>query len=516
MPPEGAQVLRWALGSDPTSLDPAYIVRDDDALVVDALFDSLTRLGPDLTAEPALARSWTRNEDATVFTFALDPAARWHDGTRVVGDDVVRGLQRVADGTLEPPSLHATLLRDVVGFAAAQVGGGSLPGVTAPDEATVRIELSDPVPEFPVVLSHPGLAPVPPVAADDPQQFGEAPIGNGPFLLAEPWAHNQFLRLAPSSTNPSPDALDEIVFRIYGSDEDRAIRHADLLAGQIQVSQLPAGRRSEILGTGADAQRPPVELHDGMTDTASLLLFETRRPPLDDERFRRAVSMLVDRQSLAERTDGARVAARSLVPPVVPGAGRAVCAWCRYDPTAARSLIEAVLDEQDPELADPLMPIVLQTSNDALHGALADQVAGDLRRLGLRVRVVRAETRDYLAVAEEEQPAIIRLGWSPEEPTLRGWTEELFGPGSTGARMTGWQPAPLRDLLANAAASADPDVRRRNWRQVERLVLDAAVVAPVLLYHDDLLVAEGVEGVRRDPFGNVDLTQVSLRQVDGP
>lgn len=508
-------MLRWALGADPTSLDPARIVRGEDALLADALFDSLTRLGADLAAEPALASSWTSSEDATVFTFELDPDATWHDGSPVVAEDVVRGLRRVADGTRQPGSLHAHLLRDVVGYAAAQVGGGSLPGVTAVDERTVRIELSDPVPELPVVLAHPGLAPVPPAAEEDPAAFGEAPVGNGPFVLAVPWVHNQFLRLAPSASHPAPDQIDEIVFRIYGSDEDRAIRHADLLAGQIQVSQLPAGRRSEVEGLDGDGG-PPIDVHDGLTDTVSLLLFDTRRPLMDDERFRRGVSLLVDREALAARTDGARVAATSLVPPVLPGAGRGVCAWCRHDPDAAATLIGAALADRAEDVVGPPGPLVLQTSTDALHGALADELATDLRALGLQVRVVRADAAEYLAVAGEEQPAAIRLGWSPEEPTLRAWTERLFGAGSTGARLTGWQPPSLGDLLDNAADSPDPAVRRRLWQQVERLALDTAVVAPVLQYRDDLLVADGVDGLRRDPFGNVDLARVSVQPAIGP
>ncbi|MFT5564656.1 MAG: peptide/nickel transport system substrate-binding protein, partial [Myxococcota bacterium] len=126
----GAGTLRWALGADPTSLDPRLIVRDEDALVVDALFDSLTRLGPDLTPRPALALSWVMDDDARRFTFTLDPAARWHDGTLVVAQDVVRGLERVADGTINPPSIHAPLLQDVDGFNVAQSGRG-LRGVSA-------------------------------------------------------------------------------------------------------------------------------------------------------------------------------------------------------------------------------------------------------------------------------------------------------------------------------------------------------------------------------------------------
>ncbi len=418
---------------------------------------------------------------------------------------MVRGLRRIADGDASPPSLHAHLLRDVVGFAAAQVGQ-PLRGVVAVDDRTVRIDLTDPVPELPTVLAHPALAPVPPAALEEPDAFGEAPVGNGPFRLAETWVHNQFLRLRPSATHPEPDNVEEVVFRIYGSDEDRAIRHADLLAGQIQVSQLPAGRRDDV----ADAE-VGLRLLDGFTDTTSLLLLDTRQPPLDDVRFRRGLSLLLDRDSLAARTDGARSAARSLVPPTIPGASSAACVWCRHDPDVAATLIEQSLADRVAAQAEPLGPIVIQTSEDAIHSTMADQLSAALRGLGLEVRVVRTGPADYLDRLAEEQPAVVRLGWSPEEATLRPWTEELFAAGETGARVTGWQPAPLRDLLARADTSADAAARRRTWQQVVRLALDAAVVVPVLHYRDDLLVAEGVEGLERDPFGNVDLAAVRVR-----
>ena len=502
--PDVPGVLRWALGADPTSLDPARIVRDEDALLVDALFDSLTRLGPDLEPLPALATSWTHDGDATSFTFELDRQAVWHDGSPVTAHDVVRGLTRIANGDRSPPSLHAHLLRDVVGYAAAQVGQ-ALPGLVVVDDHTLRIELADPVPELPTVLAHPALAPVPAAAEANPLTFGEAPMGNGPFRLAEPWVHNQFLRLAPSASHPAPGSLEEVVFRVYGSDEDRVIRHADLLAGQIQVSQVPSERREDLAAASAD-----LRLFDGVTDTTSLLLFDTRQPPLDDVRFRRGTSLLIDRDSLASRTAGAREAARSLVPPSLPGAEAAACAWCRYDPEAGQALIAQALADDSGTLVGPPAPIVLLTSDDPVHSTMADQLSAALRGAGLQVRVLREGPTTYLDTAAAEQPAVIRLGWAPEEATLRPWTEELFAAGTIGARLTGWQPAALRDLLARAEASADPGVRRRAWQQVERLALDAAVVAPVLHYRDDLVVSSEVVGLERDPFGNVDLAAVRV------
>ncbi len=462
-----------------------------------------------MTVRGELAQRWESTPDATSFTFHLDPEAQWHDGSPVVAQDVVRGLQRVVDGTLEPVSLHGPLLEQVVGYSVARTGR-PLRGVGALDEHTVRIDLTAPMPELPSLLAHPALAPVPPAAADDPAAFGEAPVGNGPFELGDRWAHNQFLRLVPSSSHPTPDAIGDVVFRVYADDEDRTVRYADLLAGQLQVAPLPLGRRDEALATyGSAPIGGGTGVHEGLTDTVSLLTFDTRVEPFDDERFRRAVSLLVDRPGLASRTDGARLPADALVPPGIPGAQRGVCRWCTHDPETAATLVAAVLAER-PVDAPPLPPIVIQTSTDGLHGALADQLSVALRGFGLSVRIVRPSPAGYLESVEAEGSAIVRLGWSPSTPTLAAWTEDLLAAGQPAARLSGWQPQALTALLERARSSADASVRRASWQEVERLALDAAVVAPVLFYRQEVVVGDGVRGLSFDALGAVDLERVRL------
>ncbi len=508
----GGGTLRWALGSDPTSLDPRLIVRDEDALVVDALFDSLTRLGPDLEPRAALALTWEMDPDARRFTFHLDPDARWHDGTTVVAADVVRGLERVVDGTLEPASIHAELLRDVEGYNLAR-SGRSLRGVEAVDDATVVITLTAASPELPTVLAHPALAPVPLAALDDAGAFGESPLGNGPFALGDRWAHNQFLRLVPSVNHPAPGAVGDIVFRVYADDDDRAVRYGDLVAGQLQVAPIPLGSREaarELFGTADGTGGPGVR--DGLTDTVSLLVLDTTQAPFDDERFRRGVSLLVDRESLAGRTDGSRSAATAVVPPTFPGAQARPCRWCEQDVETAARLIAAALADRPAE-AEPLPAIVIQTSPDALHGALADQLSVALRGFGLTVQIVRPDAREYLTTAEEERPAVIRLGWSPASPTLGGWVSDLLAGGGPGARLSGWQPEALRALLTRAATEVEPAVRRTALQEVERLALDTAVVVPVLFYRQEMVVGPGVSGLQFAPDGSVDLARVRLVAV---
>jgi oligopeptide transport system substrate-binding protein len=505
----GAGTLRWALGADPTSLDPRLIVRDEDALVVDALFDSLTRLGPGLTPRPALALSWVMDDDARRFTFTLDPAARWHDGTPVVAQDVVRGLERVADGTIKPPSIHAPLLHDVEGFNVAQSGRG-LRGVSAAGDHTLVITLTVPDPELATVLAHPALAPVPASAVTDSAAFGESPVGNGPFALGDRWAHNQFLRLVPSLMHPAPDSVGEVVFRIYADDEDRTVRYGDLVAGQLQVATIPLGGRETARSAFGTADATGGQgVREALTDTVSLLVLDTTQAPFDDERFRRGVSMLVDRQALASRTDGSRSVASGIVPPTFPGAQAQPCRWCDHDPETAARLIAAALAAR-PSDAVPLAPIVIQTSPDALHGALADQLSVSLRGFGLAVQIVRPNAERYLRVAESAGPAVIRLGWTPAAPTLQAWITELLAGGTPVAQLSGWQPDALVALLARASSAVDAAARQTALQEVERLALDSAVIAPVLFYRQDMVVGPGVAGLFLAPDGSDDLAAVRL------
>jgi microcin C transport system substrate-binding protein len=58
--------------------------------VFSSLFDSLIQLDPvDESPIPSLAKSWEISPDKKVFTFHLDPAARWSDGKPVTADDVI-------------------------------------------------------------------------------------------------------------------------------------------------------------------------------------------------------------------------------------------------------------------------------------------------------------------------------------------------------------------------------------------------------------------------------------------
>ena len=337
--------LRVGLLVDPVSIDPRFVVDDEGELLVDALFDPLVRVADGGEIVPAAARRWEVQEDGRRFTFHLR-AATFHDGSPVTAEDFKRTFDHIADGTAQPPSFLAYLLEDVVGIEVAQSEGGGISGVEVVDERTLTIELREPQPGFLTTLADPSLVPLPPDAAVDHEGFGLRPIGNGPFAMAGPREPGAFLRLVRFQDHHRPPLLDEVLFTLYDATGNDDAQWTDLLDGQLHVTQVSPARRDEaeeLFGRSADGYTGPGVLH-GTRSPVYMYGFDTSRPPFDDPRLRRALSLSIDRDALAEEVaEGTRLPATAIIPPGIPGWQPGACADCRHDPAAARDLLEEVV-----------------------------------------------------------------------------------------------------------------------------------------------------------------------------
>ena len=50
-----------------------------------------------------LATKWELSKDGKVYTFHLNPKAKWHDGKPVTAEDVVYSLDSIVDADAKPP-----------------------------------------------------------------------------------------------------------------------------------------------------------------------------------------------------------------------------------------------------------------------------------------------------------------------------------------------------------------------------------------------------------------------------
>ena len=153
-------VLRRGNGPEPDTLDPQLARTDAAFNILRDVFEGLTAVSPDGSPVPAAAESWTVSPDGLEYRFTLRPGLRWSNGDPLRAADFVTGMRRLVDPKTASP--YAQFIDPVVNAAAIARGEkppGEL-GVTAVDDRTLVIRLSQPAPYLLGLLAQPGTFPV--------------------------------------------------------------------------------------------------------------------------------------------------------------------------------------------------------------------------------------------------------------------------------------------------------------------------------------------------------------------
>lgn len=493
--------LRIGLDRDPSSLDPALVTDDAGLMVVDAVFDSLTRMSDDLTQVlPAAAESWEVSADGLVWTFDLREADEWHDGLPVAASQFVRAFSHVATNADGAEPFNAHLLSSVAGWGDSQERGVALAGVRAPSTDTLEVTLTSPLADFPAVVSHPALAPRR-LSLGSPDR----PVGNGPFRLDDPWAHNQFIRVTAVETHHDAPSVGEVVFQIYAGTGSASLQVADFRAGVLDVAQVPPLEVDEVrteFGVSEDGYSGP-GLLEGVTDEVYWIGFNTAAPPFDDPDVRLGVSQLLDRDMLIERyTASTRTRATGIVPGGLPGSGAIDCAPCRHDPLNAAVLLADLAARVDG-------PVRILTVDGVTNRAIADSLADALRDVtGVRVVVEAPPLGEWLARVRGPSLQVFRGGWEASWPAMGGVLAPSFHSSHVGGDNLVRLADPAVDAAIEDAQQVEGLEALPSWQAVEQQVADVAAVAPVFWYRHNVVVADDVAGFTMDPSGRVDLSRV--------
>jgi len=84
----------------------------ENAHMSSLIYETLIGVHP-ITLEftPSLASHWKVSEDQMTFTFRIDPNARWADGKRVTAQDVVATFKLIMDESIQSPSMQQSYSR---------------------------------------------------------------------------------------------------------------------------------------------------------------------------------------------------------------------------------------------------------------------------------------------------------------------------------------------------------------------------------------------------------------------
>jgi peptide/nickel transport system substrate-binding protein len=263
----------------PLSLDP--LVDGGDPAVRDLgqiLYRRLLRLDAQASPTGDLAGTWGVSGDGLSYRFTLRSGLRWSDGTGITVNDVQATVALVQSPGFPDAALAATW-HDVK--------------VTLdPATATVTVTLPQPRAAFVAAAVQLPVLPAARLAkltgATLAASATKALPTSGPFQVST--ADASRVRLVPNRYAAPQPLLKAVDLRLMKSFETAAQAVA---AGQVDglVATTPAQRL--VL-----SRLPGLRLHDVTTFRFVDLLFNERKPGLDDPAVRRAIATAVDRKQL--------------------------------------------------------------------------------------------------------------------------------------------------------------------------------------------------------------------------
>lgn len=283
-------------GAEPLSLDPHKASGQWENRIIGEMFMGLTTEDARCQPIPGMAESWETSADGLVWTFHLRQA-NWSDGMPCTAYDFEFAFRRI----LSPDTIAEYAQVTYAILNAQKAKEGSVPveqiGVRALDERTLEMRLDHPAPYLPGLLKHYTHFPVPKHVVERHGDNWIKPQNvqvNGPFKL-EKWWSNYVVHLVknPGFYDARNVALNEIYFYPTVND-DAAVR---------KVMTRELGWATNFAGKKRDYYEKALP---GFVQVAPYMLLQyfslnTTKPPFNDVRVRRAVSMAIDRKFLAER-----------------------------------------------------------------------------------------------------------------------------------------------------------------------------------------------------------------------
>jgi oligopeptide transport system substrate-binding protein len=463
---------------EPSSLDP-NIATDYSIYVTSQLFDTLYRVQDDGSLKMLGAESYEVSEDGLVWTFALNPNAKWSDGQPVTADDwVYSWLRALAPETASGVGTFLTAVKGAADYTAGTITDAAEVGLKAVDPLTFEITMAQPSPQFLAVAGLPYLTPAPRHVIEElGDQWTEAPnlVSNGPYKL-EAWDHDQQIVLARNEH--------------YGG-EAPAIERAVLTiaTGDPCVAQVQAYEADEVDFATCIPSQDIARMREQYPDEFSLQplsatifpVFDNRQEPWSDVRVRQAFSLAIDRQAIVDvLTDGTSEPALVLVPEGIIG----------------RDLSHALtgtVEDAKQLLADAGYPngegfpeFTITTSSARGRKELAELIQQMWKdNLGVTSTVEVLEENAYRAwvTARADEPYDIGInGWFTDYVDPNNWYKEVFVDDYRNMHFTNEE---FVALVEQAAYELDEEKRAELFTQADA-ILEREVPAIPAYYLTDI------------------------------
>jgi oligopeptide transport system substrate-binding protein len=478
-------------GSEPESsvLIPTTVNETGGGKIIDSIFAGLVSYEADGTAVNDVAEEITV-DDPQNLTVKIREGLTFSDGEEVTVDNFIKAWN---DGALlSNERKNSYFFEDIEGFSYDE--DSELTGLVEVDPYTFTIALNKPATDFAQRLGYSAFYPLPDVAFEDLDAYGENPIGNGPYKLAGDgaWQHDVQIELVKNEDYTGVrEAQNAGLTIVFYAQQDAA--YADLLAGSLDVLDAipPSSMASYESDLGERAVNQPAAVFQSFTIPGRLEHFSGEEGQLR----RQALSMAINREEITETVfQGSRTPASDFTSPVIDGWTDSLegAEVLEYNPDEAKALWAE---------ADAISPwsgtFEIAYNADGGHNTWVDATANSIKNtLGIEAAGAAyptfAEQREL--VTNRSIQTAFRTGWQADYPGLYNFLSPLY---STNASSNdGDYSNPEVDaLLTEGISSTDPEQANELFQQAQTILLQDLPAIPLWYSNVTGGYAEGVENV---------------------
>jgi oligopeptide transport system substrate-binding protein len=460
-------------GNEPARpLIPTDTVEVGGGKILDLIFAGLVYYDAEGATHNEVAES-IESDDAQNYTIKLKDGWTFTNGDPVNAQSFVDAWNYGAK--LSNEQLSSYFFEDIEGFSYEE--DSELTGLEVVDDLTFTVALSSPKADFPVRLGYSAYLPLPPVAFEDMDAFGENPIGNGPYMLAEGgWEHNVQAELVPNEDYQGDRVAQNggVTVKFY---ETQDASYNDLLAEQLDVvDQIPDSAFATFEDELGDrAVNQPSAVFQSFTIPQNLPHFSGEEGLLR----RQAISKAINREEITETIfQGTRTPASDFTSPVIAGWSDEVpgSEVLEFDPEGAKDLWAQ---------ADAISPFegtfTIGYNTDGGHQVWVDAVTNSLKNtLG-----IQAEGNPFAIFAdlrtEVEARTItgaFRSGWQADYPGLYNFLGPLYATNAS-SNDGDYSNPEVDQLLEEGSSASSVDEANAKFLQAQEILFEELPAIPL-------------------------------------
>lgn len=477
-----------------SGIDPHVNQSSELGIPLRQVYDTLVYRDPATKAfVPGLASEWTISEDGLLYTFNLKEGVRFHDGTAFNAQAVAANLDRITNP--ETASQKAVFML------------GTYQSYEIIDDYSIRLILSAPYSPLLDSLSQVYLGVASPKALSEYSlsryQFHQ--VGTGPFIFADyipgdriVLRRNLEYSWGPAFyQQPTEQSLQEIEFRFFTDEPTRALAVSS--NGAQAMGELTPIDARGLIGNSA------LQLVQVSVPGQPLqFLMNTQRFPTDNLAVRQALILATNRSVIIDTVyQGFSPVAWGPLSANTLYFNRDLNGLYAQDTTQAQTLL-ANAGYQDTN-ADGILDIggidLEVTVIVPPWGRIPDVaqlIQDQWRTIGIRVNLEavptftalneRVRTDEYNLVAFYTfglDPALLNAFFLSDG--VNNWTK--------------FSRPDLDDLLRQAVRETDENIRRNLYAQVQKIIMDEALILPIRDYVNLNALQVNLQNVKFDAYG---------------